>query len=128
MTRAHDTLLALAGFVLWALCFVALYGAMSVACAMPRQGLGAIPGGAITMGLGATLTLFVAAHAGAITLSLRRMRGVRERQRAARPAGEREREPRPENFLPRIGLYLNVAALGATLAIGLPVLILPPCQ
>lgn len=112
MSRTFDTLTAGAGFVLWSLCFIALYGLFSVACMLPRLGLPAMRPEAVTIMLVGVWGLFLAAHAGAIVVNMRRYR-VADEERA---------------FVLRIGVYLNLAGLAATLVIGAPVLALPACR
>ncbi|MFN3891297.1 MAG: hypothetical protein ACK4MV_12940 [Beijerinckiaceae bacterium] len=112
MTRASDTLLAGAGFLLWAACFIALYGLLSISCMSPTLGLPAMRPQAVTGTLAIVWALFMTAHLTALVASARR-------HRAAVGA---------EAFVLRIGVYLNTAALAATVVVGAPVLALPPCQ
>ena len=112
MNRTFDTLLAGTGFILWSACFIALYGLLSVACMLPTLGLRAISSGSITMMLTLVWAIFILAHIAAIIVNARRYR----------LAGG------PDSFVLKVGFYLNIAALAATLFIGAPVLALSPCR
>jgi len=112
MSRTFDTLTAGAGFILWSLCFIALYGLFSIACMLPTLGLPVMRPQSVTIMLVGVWGLFLAAHVGAIVVNMRR----------CRVAGE-ERA-----FVLRIGVYLNLTAIAATLVIGAPVLGLPACR
>ena len=112
MSRTSDVVVASAGFLLWSACFVALYGLLSITCMLPTLGLPVMQPGSVTFMLAAVWALFIAAHLIAVAVNGRRYRA------AGHEAG----------FVLRLGLYLNLAGLGATLFIGAPVLALPPCR
>lgn len=112
MSRASDTLLAGAGFILWSLCFVALYGLLSIACMLPTLGIPAMRPASITVMLAGVWGLFLVSHAAAIIANVRRYRAASE----------------DVGFVLRVGVYLNLAGLVATLYIGAPALALPACR
>jgi hypothetical protein len=112
MSRTSDAFLAGAGLVLWSACFIALYGLLSIACMLPTLGLPAMRTGSVTIMLSAVWMLFIAAHVAAVLVIGRRYRAA---------GGE-------AGFVLKVGVYLNLAGLGATLFIGAPVLALPPCR
>jgi len=102
----------IAGYLVWSSCFVALYGLLSVGCTLQLQ-LRAGPFGTngLTLLLAAVWLLHLAVLAWLIRSALRRRTG------GEAPA-----------FLRRITLLLHLSALAATLWIGLPLLLLPPCS
>lgn len=102
------------GLVLWSVWFVAMYGGLSVACAVaPPAGAA----GALTWLNGVLLLLTLLT----VILMLYRAWRCTQAAGAANAAQGRAR------FLPRVSAMVYLAAAGATLAIGLPVLVLPPC-
>lgn len=107
----HPLQLAL-GLIVWSVWFVVLYGGLSVACAVvpPAATLGVITW---VNGLLLLLTL-------ATTALLAYW--ARVCWRAA--AGEITRQQR---FVGRIAAGVHLIAAGSTLAVGLPVIALPPC-
>lgn len=114
MTPSHHPLHLVLGLVLWSAWFVAMYGGLSVACAL------APPAGVATTltwinGVLLLLTLL------AVILLL--YWGWRCMQTAA-AANAAQGGAR---FLSRVSAMVYLAAAGATLAIGLPVIVLPPC-
>lgn len=103
------------GLAVWAGWFVAAYGGLSLACmasASPREA-GALTG--INLGL-AALTFGTAAWLAITGHSLRR--ALREL-----PVDS----PPPDRFLGLVSSCLYFVAAVATLFVGLPVLVLPPC-
>ncbi|MFO7647146.1 hypothetical protein [Halomonas sp. 3H] len=101
----------LLGLTLWSLWFVALYGGLSVACALapPRPGQGAFT--AINGGL-ALLTLATLA-----LLAWLAWRGLD----AARREADRRR------FIALTGAGLHLFSAAGVAFVGLPIVTLPPC-
>lgn len=106
MARTAEALGLVAGFAIWSLAFVLLYGWHGFACA---QGLA--PGTA-RAGLVLLFLLHMLAHAGLILWFLARWRRAAEA---------------PLRFLRLASLVLAVGALGTTLWTGLPALLLRTC-
>lgn len=107
------------GFVIWSLWFIAMYGGLSVACqlAPPDTGQGAFTW--INGGLFA-LTLLVMALL--VFLAWRSGRYCASQHKAGAEAAGFER------FVGYVGTVLYLIAAVATLAGGLPVLVLTPCS
>lgn len=95
-----------AGFALWSLAFALLYGAHGTICSVGDDT--PIGGRVILTGLWA---LMLAAHAALIALFVKRLRTATTTQR----------------FVRLIALVLSVAALGATVWTGIPVIGLQVC-
>ena len=124
----HSPWQLVAGFTLWAIWFVAVYGGLSVACAVapPASQRGSMTGlslGLLALTLGTVLVLLFAAwHC---------LRGLR-RLRAAGPEpgddGEEaaDRHARRQ-FVAGLAALLHGTAAVATVFVGLPLLWLPPC-
>lgn len=106
---AHPMQLAL-GLIIWSIWFVLVYAVLSIGCAF------AIPESTLSSFNWLNVLLLLLTLITTVLLGLLALRCWR----AAMPPGEKQ-------FIARVaaGLYL-VAAL-STLAIGLPVLVLPPC-
>jgi hypothetical protein len=105
----RETAGLVAGFALWSLAFVALYGGHGLACGMEVQ-----------PGAGSSLTrwllvgawiVFIIAHVVLILWLARRLRGAEGSVR----------------FIRRVSLVLALGALGATVWTGLPVVTLSIC-
>jgi hypothetical protein len=111
---AHASHLVL-GLVVWSLYFVALYGGLSVGCAVSPPPASA---GALTWLNGALLLLTLLVTA-LLLLQARRCLA------AIRPSGETDTGL--TRFLPAVSAALYLASAVAALAIGLPVIMLPPC-
>jgi len=119
MTRlppASALLAMIAGYLVWSLCFVALYAVLSVGCALHLQLRPGILGiDPLTLLLAAAWLLHLAALAW-LVLAAWRKHPRRPHANGTGPA-----------FLPWVTLVLHLTALAATVWIGLPVLLLPPC-
>lgn len=104
------------GLTVWCLWFVAVYGGLSVACALaaPDPGQGAV--NPINLGLG-LLTLLTTAGLGYLAFTCWQLA----------PAAEGDSPERQGRFFARLSAALYFLAGGATLAVGLPILALPPC-
>jgi hypothetical protein len=100
------------GLVVWSAWFVALYGGMSVGCALAPPD---VARGPLTWINGALLVLTVATLAPLLYWSLRCWR-------ARKASANRE-----QRFLATMGAAVHMVAAGAVAAIGLPILVLPPC-
>lgn len=113
MAPTHPLQLAL-GLIVWAVWFVALYGVLSVGCALapPDADLGARTW---LNGLLAALT--------AITFGWL----VWQVHRCGRDARAGIGEPASRRFLSTLGAGVYAAAAVSTLMIGIPILGLPPC-
>jgi len=101
------------GLTLWSLCFVALYGGLSVGCALLPPPAEQGPWTWLNAVLGLVALLTVAALLGLAWLF----------QRAAR----RAREAPAQRFVARVTAGIHVIAAIATLFVSLPVVSLPPC-
>jgi hypothetical protein len=98
-----------AGFALWSLAFVVLYGGHGFACSIDvRPGAGASLARWLLIGAWAAL---IVAHLALVAWFARRLRGAEG----------------SVLFVRRVSLVLAVAALGATLWTGLPVATLSLC-
>jgi len=102
-TPLSGPLALIAGFSLWALAFVLLYAGHGYSCAAGFDGV---------RWLLASLWLILLAAGAALILAFFR---------------KRARGPNDTAFLRRLGLILAVAALGAMLWTGMPVVLLEPC-
>lgn len=104
------------GLTIWCVWFVAVYGGLSVACALapPDPAMGSL--NPVNLGLG-VLTLLTTA--GLIYLAYGCWRMA--------PAAERDAPERQGRFITRLSAGLYLLSGGATLAVGLPILALPPC-
>lgn len=113
MAPTHPLQLAL-GLIVWSVWFVALYGGLSVGCALapPDAGLGA------RTGLNALLAALTAIAFGWLVWQLRRC------WRAAR---SRPDDAPSRRFITTLSAGIYAVAAVSTLAIGIPVLSLPPC-
>lgn len=101
------------GLTLWCVWFVVLYGGLSVACAVAPP---AVEAGALT-GLNLALLLLTLATIGALLwLAFWCWR-----------AGQTVPEPDSRRLIARVSAGCHLIAAGATLAVGLPVVALPPC-
>jgi hypothetical protein len=118
------------GLTIWAIWFVFLYGGLSVACAVapPDAAVGAynwLNASLLLLTLGTTVLLGV--------LSLRCWKA------SSHPPGKNPADNTSQSgksgfsqaanhrFITRIAAGCHLLAAGATLAVGLPVLALPPC-
>lgn len=102
---------ALYGLGVWAICFVVLYAGVSIGCgtSLPGHNIGPING------LTAVLVALWVLHVGvSACLVIRANRALR--------AGHSSR-----CFMQRLTLFLHSTAFVATVAAGLPVLLLVPC-
>lgn len=102
------------GLIIWALWFVAMYGALSVVCnvAPPTPSLGAltwINGKLLLLTVLVTLWLLIYGY---------------RCWRASTPGGNENTDQR---FISQVAAGAYLLAAAATLMIGLPVLVLPPC-
>lgn len=114
MTEPRTNLEALglvAGFGIWSLGFVLLYGAHGLAC-----GLGVRPG----EGDGITRAALILIYAAHIAAHLGLIRWFDRRRRKA--------DPGPVRLIRTAALTLAVASLGATIWTGFPVLTLSICS
>ena len=101
------------GLVIWSVWFVALYGGLSVGCAVAPPDAAQGPLNWIN---GVLLVLTLACTALLVYWSLYCWRG-----RAS--AGS----DRPRGFIARVGAAVHLVSAAAVLFIGLPVVALPPC-
>jgi hypothetical protein len=113
LNAAHPVHLVL-GLVVWSVWFVAMYGGLSVACAIvpPPETAGALTW---INGLLLLLTGFTAAAL---------LYGAGRCWLAVRAAAD---DPQLVRFIPGVSALVYLSASGAVLAIGLPVIVLPPC-
>lgn len=117
LAPSHPAQLAI-GFVIWSFWFVAIYGGLSVACQLvppePEQGpYNGLNGSLLVLTLLVTaLLLFLAWRSGRYCLA--------GRKASKEAAGF-------EGFIGYVGTVLHLVAAIATLAVGLPVLVMPPC-
>ncbi len=108
--RASGLILLPAGFVVWSVAFVALYGLLSVGCELGWQGRHIGPLSVLRVLLLALWMVHLAALAWLIRLCWRRVRGHAEVGRST--AG----------FLDMASLAAMLAAFAATVWTGIPVL------
>ncbi len=99
-----------AGLVIWSLWFVALYGGLSVGCAVAPP---AAEQGALTWLNGGLLMLTLVVTALLAYAAWRCWRLA--------PAGDAQR------FVLRVAVGVYLVSAGSTLAVGLPVIVYPPC-
>lgn len=112
---AHPAHLVL-GLAVWSVWFVVLYGGLSVACAVAPP---APTTGALNWINGVLLLLTLLVTALLLVQTRRCLSAVRRSH--DRPAS------RLSGFLPAVSGALYLASAVATLAVGLPVIMLPPC-
>ncbi|OOG21018.1 hypothetical protein B1C78_16795 [Thioalkalivibrio denitrificans] len=112
---AHPAHLVI-GLVVWSVWFVVLYGGLSVACAVAPP---APSTGALTW-INGVLLLLTLLVTGALLVQARHCLTAVRRSHD-RPASGLMR------FLPAVSGALYLASAVATLAVGLPVIMLPPC-
>lgn len=100
------------GLTIWSLWFVALYGGLSVACAVapPSPGQGALSGLNLWLGLLSLVTLAALLWLARFCLAAVR----RERSRAAR-------------FIAAVAAGLHLFSASGVAFVGLPLVALPPC-
>ncbi len=101
------------GLVIWSVWFVALYGGLSVGCAVAPPDPAA---GALTWLNALLLLLTLATTLLLVHWTLRCWRGASE-------AGGGT----VKRFLTWVASGVHLTAAGATLAVGLPVIVFPPC-
>ncbi|MDF2096939.1 hypothetical protein [Aquibaculum arenosum] len=109
--RPRALLGLIAGYLIWASCFVSLYTLQSVGCALALD----LPAG--PFGLNATTLVLVIIwllHLAGLALLI-------HRTHRSHPENEHA------SFMRRVSLILHFSALAATLWVGFPVLFLPPC-
>ncbi len=113
LSPSHPVHLVL-GLVVWSIWFVVLYGGLSVACAVapPPVAMGPLTWvnavlGAITLGV-TVLLLYLA-------------------RSCWRTVPVVEEEGNPSRFVTQVAAGVHLVAAAATLAVGLPLLVLPPC-
>lgn len=113
MAPTHPLQLAL-GLIVWAVWFVALYGGLSVGCALapPAADLGA------RTWLNGLLAALTAITFGWLAWQVRR---------CGRATRSGIGEPSSRRFLSTLGAGVYAVAAVSTLVIGIPVLGLPPC-
>ncbi|RYF79017.1 MAG: hypothetical protein EOO29_18465 [Comamonadaceae bacterium] len=123
----HSAWQLVTGFTLWAIWFVAVYGGLSVACAVAppasaRGPLTSVTLALLALTLGTVLALLLAARY--CWRALRRMRAGSE------ATGDDEEEcgrAQHRQFVAGLAAWLHLAAAVATVFVGLPLLWLPPC-
>ncbi|WP_366555072.1 hypothetical protein [Aquibaculum sediminis] len=109
--RPRALLGLIAGYLIWASCFVSLYTVLSLGCALaPNLPAGPFGLNVITLVLALVWLLHLAGFALLI-----------QRTHSGHPEDEHA------GFMRRVSLILHFSALAATLWVGLPVLFLPPC-
>lgn len=110
-----------AGYALWSVWFVAVYGGLSVACSLAPPSAAQGPLNPLNLGL---LLLTVGTVAVLLIAAWRCWR----RRRAVRREGgaDRERAVR-HRFLAGLSALLHLTAAVATAFVGLPLAWLPPC-
>jgi hypothetical protein len=114
MTSPFHPMHLVLGLVLWSVWFVAMYGGLSVACvvAPPAEAAGAltwINGVLLLLTLFTTALLLYAAW------------------RCWQAAGAADVDEKQARFVARVSAAVYLASAGAVLAVGLPVIVLPPC-
>lgn len=110
--RPRALLTLIAGYLVWSSCFVLLYALLSVGCELQLQ---LRPGPLGTNALSLLLAAAWLLHLGALAWLIRA--ALRPRPDGAAPV-----------FLRHLTLLLHVTALAATLWVGFPLLVLPPCS
>lgn len=114
---ARRTLWLVAGFTLWSAAFVALYGVLSVGCALGWHEIQGLMG--MTLQRVVLLALFALSLAGAgLVVVLTCARWIARRGEAETTA----------SFLAQTGYLASLAALGATLLTFLPVAFVTACH
>ena len=112
-------LVAVSGWFVWAACFAVLYGVQGLGChaagTLPVAGTRIAGVDGLTLLLAAIWMLHLAVLAG---LNWRSVRNSRQ------PADESDGTQR---FMRRLARFSNVTATAATIWIGFPILVLPPC-
>jgi hypothetical protein len=111
---AHPLQLVL-GLTVWSLWFVVLYGGLSVACALAMP---PISSGSVNWLNGLLVLLTLA------TIALLLYLAANCWQASLQIEGQKRRTAR---FITQVSAGLHAMAAGATLAVGLPALVLPPC-
>lgn len=110
-----------AGYTLWSLWFVAVYGGLSVACSRAPPGAERGPFNSLSLGL---MILTVAT----VCLLLIAARQCWRGRRVARHEGPAHRERAVRHrFLAGLSALLHLTAAVATGFVGLPLAWLPPC-
>lgn len=114
MPKATHPVHLVLGLVVWSVYFVAMYGALSVACAVapPPEAAGALTW------INGVLLLLTVLTATAL------LYGAWRCWRAARAAPN---DARRSTFIPGVSAALYLSASVAVLAIGMPAIALPPC-
>lgn len=110
----HPLQLAL-GLIVWSAWFVALYGGLSVGCALAPP---AVEFGARTW-LNGLLGALTALSFGWL---------IRQGWVCWRAAASGRADSPPRRFITAVGAALYAVAAVSTLVIGIPVLVLPPCS
>jgi len=113
LSPLHPVQLVL-GLIVWSLWFVALYGGLSVACAFTPVAGATDPLNWLN-GLLLLITLLVTALL---------LHWARRCWQACPPRGEGDQ---PVRFQTRVAAAVHLFSAGAALAVGLPVVALPPC-
>ncbi|MVW78274.1 hypothetical protein [Bordetella sp. 02P26C-1] len=110
---------AVAGWAVWAVGFTALYVAHSLACRyVGGAGIAPLPASGVGVSLLWLWAAFVAANGVLVALSYRRWRS----SRAASST-----EPEAGHFIAKLVFGLDISAMCAMLATGIPVFMLPAC-
>ncbi|GGM17060.1 hypothetical protein ACFQDN_25810 [Pseudomonas asuensis] len=114
MRPAHPLQL-IAGLAVWSLWFIAIYGGLSVACqiAPPEAEAGALNRLNLMLGL-----LTLATLAFLLWNARRCWQAINQ--------GDSE-EARRQRFLATLGAGLHLVGAIATLFVGIPILVMPPC-
>lgn len=114
MGKATHPVHLVLGLVVWSIWFVAIYGVLSVACAVAPPPEAA---GALNWINGLLLLLTVATAAALLYGAWRCWLAV----------GAVADDPRRARFIPVVSAAVYLSASVAVLAIGLPAIVLPPC-
>lgn len=109
------------GFTVWSLWFVAVYGGLSVGCAM------ASPGASRGSFTGLNLALLVLTLATVVVLLAAAWGCLRARRAAHAPSQRGTRGAARRRFTAGLAALLHLSAAVATVFVGLPLLWLPPC-
>jgi len=104
--------LTTAGLIIWSICFVVLYAALSLGCSVGLHDWNLLGGRGLNVILGGLWLVHFGLLASAFFVLSRT-------RRQAQTASER--------FLVRLTCMLIVVGVAATLWVGFPVLLLPPC-